>query len=264
MSAKKAWCGVAARSNLGMHGIGERGSNFTPAPPPATVSSTDRAKAITLPALTGAPAQEIARRAQKVVLAFLVDRSGSMYSAWGGDPSDVCGAAAETLLSLARRSGGGRAVIVPWGTEAPAQLVCGPHDVRRNRRALHKALREHSSLGGNDMPAALRRTDDVMPELAVDEIPLAFILTDGVEDVTPAMHEAIASLPHGCVHMVLIDRMHWCTPVMEANWRTVSFGSFSRIEHLDVSTMAHQLGIIYAHALGLSLPVVPSHRGKKY
>lgn len=208
------------------------------------------ARPVLLPGLKGAPPREIAARAKRSCTVFAVDRSGSMYGAWG-DPSDICGAAAESLIDLQRRSGGGRSLIVPWGTDAPAHLVTGPLDVRRGRRELSKALRTHSSLGGNDLPAGLARVAERLPALDDDETVAVYVLTDGGESVTQATHDAVAALPPGSVHLCLIDKARMCTPDMEAAWRTVAFGSFTRFEQLDVRSIAHQMVSIYGRTLGI-------------
>lgn len=226
---------------------------------PQVASRQTGARAITVPPLSGAPRGVIAQLAKRTVCAYVPDRSGSMYGAWG-DPSDVCGAAAESLIELQRRSGGGRALVVPWGTDAPANLVVGPLDVRKGKKALSTALREHTSLGGTDLPRALRQVKASMPALAPDDIPLIFVLSDGIESVTAEMHSAIAALPKGSVHMCLVDRANGCTPQMEAAWRTVKFGSFTRLNHLDVSSMTAQLVDIYATTLGLTTSTRTTNR----
>src|SRR4051794_15047721 len=104
----EGWCGqVGGTTNLSLQTIGRPGT-YLPGPPKPT--GTKQAKPVRLSAFTGASLTEIERRIKKIVTAFLIDRSGSMYNAWGGDPSDVCGAAVESVFGLLRRSGGGRAV----------------------------------------------------------------------------------------------------------------------------------------------------------
>ncbi|MGC0368841.1 hypothetical protein [Microbacterium sp. SLBN-111] len=208
------------------------------------------AKPVSLAPIRGAARAEIIRRVAASTTAYLVDRSGSMYGAWG-DPSDVCGAACESVLGLQRRSGGGRAVIVPWGSTAPAELVVGPIDVRTGEKKLTTALREHGSLGGNDMSAALRRLAEVADSGADGERIATFLITDGIETVTDEIREGVRALPDRSVHLCLIDRRGGCGPDLEAQWRTVEFGSFTRFAKLDVGSVAREMAALYAGALGL-------------
>lgn len=246
---------INLRPLIGSTSTGQTATKI-PSPAPRRSGRTQAARAIDVPPLRGASPSEIAGRARNVTTAYLMDRSGSMYGAWG-DPSDICGAAAESLISLQRRSGGGKALVIPWGTTAPSDLVVGPIPVDRgNQRKLSTALREHTSLGGNDLPAALRRTHEKVPRPGPDEKLITFVLTDGVESVTAEMHSAIAELPSGSVHMCLIDRMGWCTDTMLADWKTVAFASVTRLDHLDVTAMTSQLVAVYADALDLTAPTL--------
>jgi hypothetical protein len=218
--------------------------------PARSASLRTGARAIQVCPLVGAPRRVIVQLAQQIIICFAPDRSGSMYGTWG-DPSDVCGAAAESLIGLQRRSGGGHAAVVPWGTDAPAELVVGPIDVNKGAKYLSSALREHSSLGGNDLGAALRRAAEVTRPLTAEQKLLVFVLTDGIESVTPEIHSAVAALPGGSVHMLLVDRANGCSPQMEADWLTVGFGSFTRLNALNVASMTAELVQIYADALSL-------------
>lgn len=212
----------------------------------------DAARPVRLPPLTGALPREIRQLAGRVKAVYATDDSGSMYGSFG-DPTGVRYAAAQSLIELQRRTGGGEAGVVHWGSEAPEELVTPLIDVRRGRRQLDRALQIPTTLCGNDLPAALRRTDEVLAGLGQNDIPLVFVLTDGGEAVTAATHAAVSALPKRCVHMLLVDRSNCCDAAMEKAWATVAFGSFTRLPDLDTTAMAITLARIYANALGLSL-----------
>jgi len=183
---------------------------------------------------------------------LLVDDSGSMYATWG-DPDGRRYAAAQSLLGLMRRSGGGRAGVVHWGSSAPEAMLTGLTDLRRGRRALDGALTmPWMSLGGTDLPAALRRVAEHVREPSPAETLLVVPITDGIEDVRGETHLAVQALPPGCVHTVLVDRASQCDADMEAAWRSVAFGSFTRLRSFDTRTMAEQLASVLADALALS------------
>ena len=211
------------------------------------------AQPIRLPDLTGEARDEIRARLKRCRITFLVDDSGSMYGAWG-DPTGVRYAAALSVLGPMQRGGGGRAAVLHWGTEAPDELALAPVDVRRGRRLLRKALTVPPTLGGNDLPKALRAALVLTGAPDEDEQPLTVVLTDGIESVTPAMHAAVAAHPPGSVHMLLVDRSGGCSEEMERDWRTVAFGSFTRLRTFDTAAMAHQIGEALADALGLQMP----------
>jgi Mg-chelatase subunit ChlD len=203
--------------------------------------------------MVGAPAKRVRELVRRSVVLFLCDDSGSMYGGWG-DPTGVRYAAALSLLGLMDRSGGGRAAVVHWGTEAPLSLAVAPTDVRRDRRALKSALTIPPTLGGTDLPRALQRARNIATSLEPDENLVCFVLTDGIESVTTATHAAIAALPAGSVHMILVDRSGGCDGAMEAAWKTVAFGSFTRLRTFSTPEMAQQLAVIFATSLGLEMP----------
>lgn len=252
---------VLATSHLGMARPPSAGV-FVAGPPRLPRA----ARAITLPPLAGAPRKEIRRRVGCSLCGVVPDRSGSIFSTWGGDPDDAIGAAGESLFLLQRRSGGGQGLVVPWGSTAPRELVVGPLDTRRHSRPLRTALRNRGSLGGNDLPAALHRTAEYLVGRPADEIPVIFVPTDGGETVTAATHAAVTALPEGSVHLILIDPRNICSPEMEADWRSVAFGSFNRIDDLSVRHLATRIAEIYAAALGLELDsatTAPTRTGRQ-
>ncbi len=249
MTANEQCRQLSGRTSLSLHAAG---TSARKVPAPRREAAASSAKPVILPPLTGAAPTEIRNLARHVTAVFAVDDSGSIYGTYG-DPTGVRYAAAKSLIALQRRSGGGQAAVVHWGTEAPEEMVMPLTDVRRGRRALQAGLRIPPWLGGNDLPAALRRTAEVLASGPRGGIPLVFPITDGIEAVTPETHAAVAALPAGCVHMLLIDRSGGCSPDLENAWRTVAFGSFTRLPHLDTNDMALTLARIYADALGLSL-----------
>jgi hypothetical protein len=215
------------------------------------------ARPVVLPPLAGGSTQEIQALAQRVLAIFAIDASGSVYGPFG-DPTGIRYAAAKSLVALQRRSGGGMAGVVHWGTSAPEELVTPLVDVRRKRRLLDQGLQIPETLGGNDMPAALRRVAEILPTLRRDDIPLTFVITDGIEDVSPDTHAAVAALPRASVHLLLVDCSNGCSEEMEQAWHTVAFGSFTRLPHFDTASMAMTLAGVYAESLGLSLAAHPT------
>lgn len=219
------------------------------------------ARPVVLPPLVGGTPSEISDLAQQVLAVFAIDDSGSMYGLFG-DPTGIRYAAAQSLVAMQRRSGGGLAGVAHWGTSCPEEMVTPLVDVRRNRRQLDHGLQIPETLGGNDMPAALRRVAEMLPRLGRNDIPLTFVITDGIESVTAETHAAVAALPKRSVHMLLIDCSNGCSEEMEQAWRTVAFGSFTRLPHFDTKAMAMALATVYAESLGLSLASTPTRRRK--
>ena len=229
-----------------------------PAPHIETHRRPDRpARPIWLPPMVGASRDEIRLLLRLLVVFFLCDDSGSMYGSWG-DPTGVRYAAAQSLLGLIERSSGrgasSRAGVIHWGTDAPAELALAPVDVRRGRKALKQALTVPPTLMANNLPLALSRARQMTPPLIDEEQAIYYVLTDGIEDVTPVMHAAIAALPPGSVHMVLVDRSGGCDPAREAAWNGVAFGSFTRLKTFDTTEMAQQLAEVFAASIDLQMP----------
>jgi hypothetical protein len=212
---------------------------------------------VVLPPLMGGSPSEIRALAQKVLAVFAIDDSGSMYGSFG-DPTGIRYAAAQSLVALQWRSGGGLAGVVHWGTSCPEEIVTPPVDVRRKRRLLDTGLQIPETLGGNDMPAALRRVAELLARLGRNDVLLVFVITDGIESVTAETHAAVAALPKGSVHLLLVDCSNGCSEDMEQAWRTVAFGSFTRLPHFDTTAMAMALATVYAQSFGLSLDSTPT------
>lgn len=155
---------------------------------------------------------------------------------------------------LMERSGGGRTGVIHWGTDAPRGMAVSPVDVKRGKKALKNALVVPPTLGGNDLPRALQMAAELTPVLAKNETVIYYVITDGSEYVTPAMHAAIAALPPGSIHMLLVDRCGYCDDAMEAAWATCAFGSFTRLQTFDTKEMSFQIAEIFAASIGLEMP----------
>ncbi|HTL40540.1 MAG TPA: hypothetical protein VL294_03620 [Pseudolysinimonas sp.] len=229
---------------------------------PAAPAATGQVAAIRIPPLTGASKAIIAAMVKKTYCVFLPDQSGSMFGAFG-DPTGVTAAAAESVLDLLHRSGGGSASVIPWGSDAPARLAAGPLDIRKDLKRLSKALRNGENLGGNDLAAALRRAKLLTPALGPDRQVVYCVITDGIEDATPAIHAAVGDLAPGSVHMCLVDRNGGRTAAMDAAWATVPFGSSTTLDAFDITAMTSQLVDVIATTLGLTAPVITPGRSKK-
>jgi len=253
---------MSARQLIGRTNIAPSASAVNEVKVDVFDQTSHTARPVALPALVGGSPREIRELAQNVRTVFAIDDSGSMYGLFG-DPTGIRYAAAQSLVAMQRRSGGGLAGVVHWGTWAPYDMVTPLVDVRRNRRLLNRGLTIPETLGGNDMPAALRRVAEVLPPLGRNDVPLVFVITDGIEDVTAEMHAAVAALPQGTVHMLLIDCWNGCSEEMERAWRTVAFGSFTRLPHFDTKAMAMALAAVYAQSLGLSMGSTPTVRRRK-
>lgn len=240
---------VASDADLRM--LGPRtGGSYVPARPRQTDTV---AMPVSLPAITGETAVEIRRRIRTLHLETAPDWSGSTFSVWGGDPRDVIGAVAVSAFRWLARHGGGTAGVLPWGTSPAEDRAVGPLSVKRDARRLSTAVRTRVNLGGNDLPAALRAVETRISTLPDGTVPLTWVPTDGIEEVTDATHSAVDALPPGSVHLILIDPLHGCTEAMENAWRSVAFGSVTRIEDLTVRNVAATVAQLCVATLDLQL-----------
>jgi hypothetical protein len=155
--------GLAARGGIGQQTVIPA---FTP---------SDIAQSVDLPALLGAPRPVIAQKVKRIKSAIAPDDSGSMYASFG-DPTGIRYAAAKSIVKWMRKQGGGRVGVVHWGTDVGQVLA--PVDVRRERRALDRTLQIPPTLGGNNLPAAIRKATDVLLPLDADDVPVVLIITD--------------------------------------------------------------------------------------
>jgi hypothetical protein len=260
MSAQNDCRPVAAATRLSLTGPGGVGQYIQPSPPPP---GRRAARAVTLPGFTGASQSEIAIRLDKVRTVVIADCSNSMrVSLWSGDPDDVVGAAAESVFRLLRKFGGGRATVIHYGSDAPADRVFGPYDVKRELKPLVRAARDRPSLGGTNLHAGLSRALEVLSALTADETLIGWIFTDGIQDVSPQIHAAVNAFPTNSLHLCLIDRFNGCTPEIEAAWKTIPWNSFTRLDALDVRALGVQLAHVYATATGLSIATQSNSRKK--
>lgn len=232
--------------------LGARGAVARALPVPKMAGVTKPAKPIVLPALTGAPPKVIRLKVKDTTTVYVIDSSGSMYPHTSGDATGIRFAAAQSLVDLQRRYGGGMVYVLHWGSTVPEHLIAGPLDTKRDRKAIARALTIPTNLGGNDLPLALRKTHAITREAAKDGGFIYAVISDGIEDVSQATRDAVAAL-NGQVHMILVDRGSGCSPVREAAWNTAGFTSLTRLSTFDTRAMAHELGAIYANALGLEM-----------
>lgn len=224
---------------------------------PGQPRPTGVAQPIALPALSGADLADIRSRVSNLHFETAPDWSGSTFSVWGGDPNDVIGAVTISVFLWLRGYGGGTAGVVPWGTTPARHLAVGPLSVKKNLKPLKSAIRDRVNLGGNDLPAALRLSAERTSSLPAGTIPFFWVPTDGIESVTSSTHDSVNALPPGSVHLVLIDPLHGCTPQMEEDWRSVPFGSVTRINDLSVKNVANTVAELCAAAMGLQLGTSP-------
>lgn len=220
-------------------------------PPPPREDGA--AQPVVLPNLAGEAVSTIRALVRKLHFETAPDWSGSTFSVWGGDPEDVIGAVAISLFMLLRRYGGGTAGVTPWGTSPAIELAVGPLQVKKDLKRLKAAARHRVNLGGNDLPAAVRAIGSKVSRLPPGTTSFIWIPTDGIETVTQDTHDAVAALPPDSVHLVLIDPMHGCSEAMENDWRSVAFGSVTRIEDLSVRNVATTIAQLVADSLGLQL-----------
>ena len=208
-------------------------------PSPVVVERSDYAPPVKLKA----PAGWRRSCAIKTDLVFNPDDSGSMYGP-GGDPRGVRRAVALSVVRLLTSAGSGSRVgVVHWGSNAPRELALPLTDVRHSKW-IKAALAIPPSLGGNNFPAALARTREVLERSGPGRVPLVVAITDGIEEVGASTEAELALLPPGCVHVLLVDHSHGCGPDLDV---------------LDTHRMAWQAAEAVAQAVGLHMsPIAPS------
>lgn len=222
-----------------------------PGPPEASPGSQRRAQPVRLPDLAGASPEDIRQRVADLTVMFAIDGSGSVHGPGGTDPTGVRNAACLSVVDLMRRHGGGRAGVVHWGQTAPADLALAPIPVRRER--LRRAISLQPMLGGTDPAAGLARVRQLVPAADPGLALAILLLTDG-QDLGTGLEGELARLPPGSVHVLLVDPSGDCYG-QEAAWRTLPWGSFTRLENLrDRTRVAWESGAIVARSIGLRLP----------
>lgn len=244
-------CRLRARQRLGLPGA--KGLTNLAANERVVLPRVRRRPPSAKPVRLQLPHGLVGGESRKADLVFLPDDSGSMYGTWG-DEQGVRYAAALSVIDLMRRIGGGRAAVVHWGTEAPADQVLPLTNVRLGMGRLRKALQIPPTLGGNNFPAALDRAAEVLEGSDRQRLQLVFGVTDGIEYLSPGINASLARLPAGSVHVLLVDRSGGCNEELERQWRALPLGSFTRLDVLDTTRMAWQIADVTAAALGLSMP----------
>lgn len=183
--------------------------------------------------------------AAKVHVCALLDCSGSEYGT-NGDRKCFRMACMRSMVRLMRLTGGGTFDICHWGSRPIHSF--GPASVATHFNDIDRALQhDPGSMGGNDFPAALRMSDACFRRVGA-EISLAIGVTDGLEEITPAMAAAIGALPEGSVHVLLVPGGN-CPESLAAQWQQFPLGSFTRLSSDNVE-MARTVGQIYAAAVG--------------
>jgi Mg-chelatase subunit ChlD len=192
-------------------------------------------------------------RSLDVVLA--VDDSGSESVI---DPTGVRYAAALSVLNFLRRRDDAMVGVVHWGSAAPAELMLPLTPTSKYRR-IEKALTipEHG-LGGTNVAAGLAAAADLLAHGRDDAQPVVAILSDGLEQVGSAAAHEISRLRERCVHVILVDPANTCSPDLEAGWRALGLGSFTRLDEVRTEPMAWQIAEIVARAAGTAMPPLPN------
>jgi hypothetical protein len=146
------------------------------------------------------------------------------------------------------RYGGGRAGVVHWGDSAPASMALAPVPVQRRR--LRRELSLQPVLGGTKPAVALARVRELIHWTGSRRTLAVLLLTDG-QDLGPGLGPALAQLPAGSVHLILVDPSGDCWG-QEAAWRQLPWGSFTRLESLaDRKRLAWESGAVIARSIGL-------------
>jgi hypothetical protein len=222
------------------------------------------ARPIVLPAMIGAPPAEQEKRVERSAAVFVIDDSGSLYFGAGGDTTGIRYAAAQSLIGLMRRAGGGSAAVVHYGSEAPAEMVTSLLHVKREGRRLKRALTiPVPNLGGTNVASGLARCASLLQGREVPN-PVVYLIGDGLETISDTAHAAVATLPPKSVHLLLVDKLGSCDAALEAGWRSLPLGSVTRLDVFNTKTMAWQLADIFAASIGLQMPsdAGPQARGR--
>jgi hypothetical protein len=229
--------------------LGAPGSLGVVVPAP-DLTPTLVAKPVNLPNLMGPRTAAVRAAVAKAIVEFVIDDSGSMYGSYGDD-TGIRYAAANSLVRLMRRSGGGRAGVIHWGSCVGGVLQIT--DIKKDRKEIDRALSIPPDLGGTEMGPALSRAAEELSGLAAGETPVVFVITDGICDPDGYVTSAMANLPSSSVHLLLIDRSNCCSQGLEATWRATPASTVTRLNHLDTKGMALELAQVFADSLGLSL-----------
>jgi hypothetical protein len=245
------------RSLTGTPAFPQIGAFLSAAPKLDVRPGSTQARPVRLGKLQG-DREQLAANAQLVDVVLDIDCSGSEYFynnygpyCSGGDPTGIRMACGRSLLRLMRDTGGGSMGIIYWGSRPVVALP--PTDVRTGFKEIDKVLQaDPGNMGGNDFPAALDAARAQLVGESPERIQLVFGITDGLEDITPAMKAAVAALPAQAVHVLLVPG-EACNANLAAQWQAMPLGGFTRLP-TDNRALAHTIGSIYAEAIGGELP----------
>lgn len=194
---------------------------------------------------------------------LLVDDSGSMFRP-EADQEGLRYIAAESVVDLLRRIGVSALGVVHWGGFCPSDLLLRPttpEDIRR----LDLALRvPESSLGGTDLPSALRFAQSVAQEDVPELSPNYLVITDGLESVGKPLEEALAELPPRSVRLLLVDRAGQCDANTDQAWQNLPLGAFVRLDASDPDHWAWASAVALFANLGTPYPGLPDLSARGY
>ncbi len=202
-----------------------------------------------------APANWLSEVLRKLDVVLAVDDSGSTEVT---DPGGVRYAAALSASNLLRLRGDATVGVVHWGSTAPAELMLPLTSTAEHSRIEEALTIPEQSLGGTNVALGLNSSADLLTRGRHDAQPVVTILTDGIEQVGPAAAFEISQLPKGCVHVILVDPTNACAPDLEAGWRALGLGSFTRIDQVRTEPIAWQVANVLARAAGTAMPPLTS------
>lgn len=194
---------------------------------------------------------------------LLLDDSGSMFRP-EADQEGLRYVAAESVVNLLRRIGVSALGVVHWGSFCPADLLLRP-TTPADIRGIDLALRmPQSSLGGTDLPSALRFAHSVAQEDVPHLVPNYLVITDGVESIGKRLHDAIARLPPRSVRLLLVDRAGNCDPNTEQAWRALPLTAFVRLDATDPDDWAWSAAVALFANLRTPYPSLPAVSAREY
>ena len=197
------------------------------------------------------------------VIMLLLDDSGSMFHP-EADQEGIRYIAAESVVSLLRQIGVLALGIIHWGSFCPADLLLRPTTPRDIRRVDIALRMPKSSLGGTNLPRALRFAHSIVQEDVPNLAPSYLVITDGLESIGRPLEEALAELPPRSVRLLLVDRAERCEGPIEQQWRKLPLGAFIRLNASDPDDWAWAAGIALFSDLKTPYPELPDPTKRKY